>query len=197
MSLPAFYREQLSLDISPHWENREKAVANMRWVMSKNFRSFFNILGDGNCLIYSIIISLYYRIEKDEFLKILRPFCTEEIFTKLVSNPESIILNTTYMKQIAKSVREWVVAVNDFTVDVRTHMDPHAIDNYARLMVLRLLCVNRLNRYTLIPDPKFHDADCSFDDVSKLPNIRPDVTQKYTVDTLSTFGFTHYTPLFV
>lgn len=194
----AFFSVLLSPSRIPSdWNKRDKARRNMNHIMGLGFRSRYDVPGDGNCLIYSVIISLYLRIEVNVFQEIMRPFCSDDIFQVLLKNPDDVIHDHGYMREIARSIRNGVVALNDFHVDVALWMSDGAIDHQARLMVLRLLCVKRLNRYTLIPDPEFHDPDMSFDDVSSLPDLRPDVTTKFTVDTISDYGFNHYSPLFM
>lgn len=194
----AFFSVPLSSRrIPPDWEHREKARRNMDHIMGLGFRSRYDVLADGNCLIYSVIISLFLRIEHDVFLQIIRPFCNEHVFQVLQSNPNDVVFVREYMREIARAVRNGVIALNDFPVNISHWMSDSAIDHQARLMVLRLLCVKRLNRYTLIPDPEYHDPDISFDDVSSLPDLRPDVDMKFTVDTISDFGFNHYSPLFM
>jgi hypothetical protein len=188
----------------PMMESKDFIVARERLQKIVDIREFshtFSIPKDGNCLIYSVVISLFYIAPHNILLQILAPFCPPEIVDVLFDDPSAIVFNHDHMKNIASNIRTFVIENWDWKGDHTFHMDQNAIDGLARISVLRALCVDRLTRFTLCDDPQCHENWCNFDDVKGLirddhvPNLRTDVRERFNVTTLSTYGYGHYQPL--
>lgn len=170
---------------------------NLDKVMQAGFSCMMDVKGDGNCLIYSIIAYLYHTRDVNIFVTTLLSFCDERVGAKLVENPKEILNDITCMRSIALNIRERVKSDWDYKGEWQNHMNDSAIDGLSRNMVMRLLGVNKIICYSLIPDQSHSDKEMRVVEILETEkDLNPAVEEKWHVTLLSTYGYTHYSALF-
>lgn len=156
--------------------------------------SVVDVWGDGNCLIYSVIFSLYHTRDSNSFFAILNPFCDENATSFLLNDPSALLHDHAMMQRIAANIRQFVINTWDYIGSPEFHMNEHAIDGCAVMMVMRLLGVNRLVAYTI------HriDDDAPMEQYTidtRTHDLRPEITTKWNVSLVCTCGYDHYMAL--
>ena len=167
---------------------------NASYIMSKGFVNVIDVRGDGNCLIYSILVYLRHTRDINVFMTTILPFCNEHITAQLISSPDTVLSDATSMKHIADQVRNYILLHWDYKGSSEYHMNNHAVDGLAREMTMRLLGVDELVCYSLCPD--LGDPNVRVTKISpEKKDLRPDIDHKWTVNLLSPSGYTHYNAL--
>lgn len=177
-------------------ENIEKLLQTAEYFESFGVVRINNVPGDGNCLIYSIIVALMFKCSRTDFMKRIRPFCPSEIF-EIFSNHDvdlrNLVFNKQIMKSIAESVRLSIMGEWDYHYSTKWegHMNNSAIDGLAREMVLRLFCITELVSFCMITENG--DKDIRHTIVpTKLQKLRNDVDWIPYIRLFCPYSFTHY-----
>lgn len=164
---------------------------NVRYVKSSGFNRFIDVRGDGNCFIYAILVYLRHTRNINIFMTILLPFCNEAMLECLLTSVDKFMANCEYMHAVAYDIRNNIVINWDYIGVPEYHMNNNAIDGLAREMVMRLLGVDEIICYSLIPD----NGEKEIRVMQISPNksdLRPDIPHKWKVTLLSPSGYTHY-----
>lgn len=168
-------------------------VANAMRIVEDGFNRSIDVRGDGNCLIYAIIVYLFYTRNSNVFVTTLMPFCDENdhIVDQLVTSPGVLLKDSISMRHIADQIRNNIYLKWDYKGNSDFHMNERAIDGLARVMVMRLLGVEELVCYTLCPDKGDPLKRKDLVTPEKV-DLRPDIEHKWQVTLLSPHGYTHY-----
>lgn len=186
--------EKLVGEYHPKGEFYDIVSSNAHRIIENGFTSAIDVCGDGNCLIYAIIVYLRYTRSLDAFVNTLLPFCDEIALELLIHSPDELLKNATHMKHIANQVRDHIVLKWDYKGVPDYHMNDRAIDGSAREMTMRLLGVDKLTCYSLCPETNEQYIRITTIQPNK-PNLRPDIEHKWQVNLLCQSSFTHYSAL--
>ncbi len=175
-------------------KNFRNIEMNARAIKSHGFSRVIDVKGDGNCLIYSIIVYLYYTRDINSFVYSVMTYCDKETLVELFRRPKYVITNYRMMLSIATNIRKCIVSKWDYIGSPWFHMNGDAIDGLAREMVMRLLGVSMITCYTLCPNEResyIRKTNIPTD----LVDLRPDIDTKWHVSLFSNFSFNHYAAL--
>jgi hypothetical protein len=176
---------------TPQGQHFDIVVRNVRRVASDGFTRMADVRGDGNCFIYACIAYLQKTRDKNVFATTLLPFCGRRETVHLLNDSVAFIRNATNMLHVAEQIRSEVLIRWTYKGECSYHMDEHAVDGLARHMVMRLLGIDEVVCYSIIPDerePSFRKTVIP----PTEPNLRPDIEHKWQVALLSLNGYSHY-----
>lgn len=174
-----------------HGDYYDIVVKNVQLVSHAGFSRVADVRPDGNCFIYACIAYLQKTRDKNMFVTTLLPFCGRREVEHLLDNPVAFINNAIDMLHVAEQIRSEVLIKWTYIGDCEYHMNDRAIDGLARHMVMRLLGIDEVVCYSIIPD----DEEPAFRKTVILPterDLRPDIEHKWQVALLSLNGFSHY-----
>lgn len=180
----------------PSGEHYGTIIANSTRIIGDGFTRVIDVRGDGNCLIYAIIVYLRYTRDINMFVTTLMPFCDENsrVVDKLLTSPDDLLKDSISMRHIADQIRNHIYLKWDYKGNSEYHMDDRAVDGLAREMVMRLLGVEELVCYTLCPDKGDPLKRKTATSPGKA-DLRTDIEHKWQVTLLSPSGYTHYCAL--
>lgn len=200
-----------------HGDYHDIVVKNVQMVSHAGFSRVADVRPDGNCFIYACIAYLQKTRDKNMFVTTLLPFCGRREVEHLLDNPVAFINNAIDMLHVAEQIRSEVLIKWTYKGDCEYHMNEHAIDGLARHMVMRLLGIDEVVCYSIIPDAKdsYEYESCRFRDSrpgagisnEREPSsrktvispteidLRPDIEHKWQVALLSLNGYSHYCAL--
>ena len=185
--------------VSYHFSNNEMKLKEKDYIQQEflNFSDIIIVPGDSNCLIHSILVSLYDK-DFNNFIDIITTLCLEY---NLQINENIIIYNpniTMYfndnciffslfaqhaIRQCIRNFWSFNNSNHDYHKIPDYHMNNYAIDGLARNMLCKIFCINKLIIYQ------------AFNDESRkkgIYEIKPDGIQEDTTGRKFIYNFINF-----
>jgi hypothetical protein len=193
ITLDQFVKKQFH----PLYRNYSSAISHTSSIKQElGDRQVLRVVGNGNCLIKSIVAYILCTRDASIIELLLLPLLDKSKVDLLVATKDNIkcvaqIIDSDIIDELCQTIRDKIVNEWDYIGCPEYHLDANAIDGLAREMVLRILCVGELVVFSLNPNKNTSYKKIITVDTTKFKN---NVTP-WKVTLICAQDFCHYSAL--